>query len=227
MIYTGMLWIFLILCTLGGDIALWSYLSNKQMEARILKQGKYILYFMLSLCCIWPVTNLALNFIMPNAKIMIGTWGTAPFFQIIFHFFAYLSGNFLVVSYYYLKTAHKWADRIFLYATVFGLTVLLLLSNVFCLFLDEGNNYSFTSPDQSHTIVVNEHNFLIAGWVTVYERKNPLMVYFHGQESTDDGYLPVLSNDYSVLWYQDGVSFSFGDGAGGEKNITISFDIDI
>lgn len=224
MIYMIIIWVTLILCTVGGNMILGFYISHQQIEERILKNGKYILYFMLSLCFIWPVANLAFNLMVPNEKIMIGTWGTAPFFQIIFNFFAYISGNFLAVSHYYLETVHKLADRIFCYVTIFGLTVLLLLSNVFCLFLDEGKNYSFISPDQNHTIVVNEHNFLIAGWVTVYERKNPVMVSFRCREETDDGHLPILSNDYTITWYQDSVTFSFGDGQGGEENVIVYFD---
>ena len=223
-INTETIWILFILCTLCANMILSRYLYSHKVDERIIKKGKYSLYFLFFMCFIWPAINFLLYLILPNEKIMIGTWGTVPFFQTIFNFFAYISGNLLIVSYYCLKTEHNTSNRIVCGLKILGLTVLLIISNVFCLFLDEGENYSFTSSDSIHTIVVNERNFLIAGWVTVYERKNPFIVYFNCQEETDDGYLPILNNDYTVTWHQDSATFLFGDGEGGEKSVTISFD---
>ena len=101
---------------------------------------------------------------------------------------------------------------------------MLLLSNVFCLFWDNGDcNHSFTSPDGAHTIVVHERSVLLAGSVSVYERVHPLVVHPRASETTDDGYKPIEAGDYAVTWHAGSVTVSFGDGAGGQKRCTLSF----
>ena len=224
LILTLIIWIIFILCTFFINVVLVEYLSKQQMNEDILKKVKIILYILFSLCFIWAIVHFSLSLLIPNKKFLIGTWGTAPFFQVVFNFLAYISINILYVFDYYLKTKHNIWDKTTLSLKIFGLTIILLISNVFCIFLDEGKNYSFTSPDNNHTIVVNEHNFFQAGWVTVYERNNPLIVSFYCQERTDDGYLPILSEDYNVTWEKEKVTFTFGDGQGGEEYITILFD---
>lgn len=224
LILTIIIWIIFILCTFFINVVLGEYLSKRQVEEDTLKKVKIILYILLSLCFIWAIIHFFLSLLIPNKKFLIGTWGTAPFFQVIFNFLAYISINILYVFDYYSKTRRNIWDKTALSLKIFGLTVILLISNVFCIFLDEGKNYSFTSPDNSHTIVVNERNFFQAGWVTVYERNNPLIVSFYYQETTDDGHLPIASEDYIVTWEEEKVTFLFGDGQGEEKYITILFD---
>ena len=104
-----------------------------------------------------------------------------------------------------------------------GLAVLLLVSNGFCTLLDEGNYYTFSSPNQAHTIVVHEMKSFKIATITVYERINPLLVCERGVEDTNET-MPLAENDYAVQWHENSVTFSFGDGEGGQKSISVSFD---
>lgn len=213
--------LFIALCAgILADLAA----SGRQANETSVKKGKLLLCAAFSLCFIWPVLNIGMYLIAPGCEFLLGTWGTGPVFQCLFNDLALISGTLLAVLHYRLSSGHKLSDRFFLGLTVLGLAVLLLLSNVFCLFWDNGDcNHSFTSPDGAHTIVVHERSVLLAGSVSVYERVHPLVVHLRASETTDDGYKPIEAGDYAVTWHADSVTVSFGDGAGGQKRCTLSF----
>lgn len=214
---------FLILLTLCGGMILNVYLSNQPVNEAVFKKSKMILYIGFSLCFIWPLFNLVVYFIAPEYKVMVGIWGTWLFLQIVWNFFAFASGTLLSVFHYRFKTEHKWDNKFLLGLKVVGLAVLLFISNVLCSLLDEGNYYSFSSPDNTHTIVVHERIFFKTGTLTVYERMNPLIICAQGAEEIYEIF-PVMQNDYSINWNQDSVTFCFDNGRNEEKSILVLFD---
>ena len=209
---------------LGAGILADQAVSGRQADETAVKRSKLLLCAAFSLCFLWPVLHIGMYLIAPGHAFLLGTWGTGPVFQCLFNDLAFISGTLLAVLHYRLGSEHKPSDRVFLGLTVFGLAVLLLLSNLFCLFWDNGDcNHSFTSPDGAHTIVVHERSVLLAGSVSVYERVHPLVVRLWASEITDDGYKPIEAGDYAVTWHTDSVTVSFGDGAGEQKSCTLSF----
>lgn len=212
-----------ILLTLCGGMVLNKYLSSEPISEKEIQTSKRILYAAFSLCFVWPLVNFAVYLFWPDGQILVGTWGTGLFFQMVLNFPAFAAGTFLCVFHYQFNTEHKWFDGLSMGLKVVGLAVLLILSNGFCTLLDEGSYYSFSSPDQAHTIVVHEMKPIKIGTVTVYERLNPMLICERGSEETHEN-LPIAENNYSVSWQEDSVNVCFGDGEGGQKTISVLFD---
>ena len=102
-----------------------------------------------------------------------------------------------------------------------GVALVLLCWNFLCVLLNGAEEYhSFTSPDNTHTIVIMENVSLISGQVVLYERVNPFLIYPKERIITDDGHRPICSGEYSLVWDGDTVTLSVFDGFG--KNDTIS-----
>ena len=200
-------------------------LSSQTIDEKTVKKSRFILYVAFSLCFIWPFINLAVLMLPTNGiyQIMIGTWGTASLFQIIFNLIAFISGTLLCVIHYRLETEHRRNDQFLLGLKVFGLLALMLISNLICQVFDglSGCYHSFSSPDGLHTIVVGEEQIIHHVTITVYERLNPLIICSRDSDITDSTNKPIEENDYSVVWYEDSVAFFFDDG---EKSILVSFD---
>ena len=213
----------LVLLTLCGGMVLNKYLSSETLGEKEIETSKTILRVVFSLCLIWPFVNFAVYLLHPDGQILVGTWGTGLFFQIVLNFPAFAAGVFLCVFRYQLQTPHKGSDQLAMGLKIAGLAVLLLVSNGFCALLDEGKYYTFSSPNQAHTIVVHEMKSFQIATITVYERINPLLVCERGVEDTNKT-MPLAENDYAVQWHENSVAFSFGDGEGGQKSISVSFD---
>ena len=177
-----------------------------------IKQEKVILWVAFSLCFIFPFLNLIAW--LGDYEIMIGTWGTAFLLQMLFNFIAFISGTLLCMNYYHLETEQKQSDRVFLGMKICGLVALLLMSNAVCLFLHElgGCYHSFSSPDGTHTIVVEEAQLIHDVRVTVYERVHPLLISFRGSEVKNNADKPVETEDYSLKWEENSVTFVFDEG---------------
>ena len=126
-------------------------------------------------------------------QIMIGTWGTASLFQIIFNLIAFISGTLLCVIHYRLETEHRRNDQFLLGLKVFGLMALMLISNLICQVFDgfSGCYHSFSSPDGLHTIVVGEEQIIHHVTITVYERLNPLIICSRDSDVTDSTNKPI------------------------------------
>ncbi len=89
--------------------------------------------------------------------------------------------------------------------------------------LDGAEEYhSFTSPDNTHTIVIMENISLISGQVILYERVNPLLIYPKERIITDDGHRPICAGEYSLVWDGDTVTLSVSDGAGENETISVA-----
>ena len=183
---------------------------------------KPCLWILFSLCFIWIPLNLALAAAAPEYGLLIGTWGSFPFIQRMLNIIALLSGTALAVL-HYRGTDRRIVERILLVLTGLGLLILTIYSNVLLLILDDTEYHSFTSPDSAHTIVVGERSFFLAGGVTVYERVNPFLVKIKGHALTDDGFRPICSGAYELVWYEDGVVVSFSNGAGRYEQISVRF----
>lgn len=156
-------------------------------------------------------------------KIMVGTWGTAFVFQIVLNFVAFISGILLCVMHYRLETEHRRSDQFLLYFKVFGLVLLLLISNTICQVFDEleGCHHRFSSPDGIHTIIVEEAQMIHDVRVTVYERVNPLLVCLRASKVKDNTNKPIEIDDYSLKWKENSVTFFFDQG---KQNIFVPFD---
>lgn len=72
--------------------------------------------------------------------------------------------------------------------------------------------YEFVSPDGQHTVIAEEWSYLLGGGVNFYERVNPLFVTGKESFSTDDGYKAINSNDYTVEWNENTMSFTAQNG---------------
>lgn len=72
--------------------------------------------------------------------------------------------------------------------------------------------YDFTSPDGEYTVIAGEWSWLLGGGVNFFERTNLLFVKRIGSFSTDDGYKPIKSNDYSVQWDENKMIFTANNG---------------
>lgn len=111
---------------------LYSQMAKRSIGREIdwvnIKREKVILYAAFSLCFIWPFINLAVWILPMNRdyEIMVGTWGTAFVFQIVFNCIAFISGTLLCIMYYRLEIEHKRSNQFFLGLKIFGLVALLL-----------------------------------------------------------------------------------------------------
>lgn len=190
-----------------------------------IKRKKVILYAAFSLCFIWPFINLAVLMLPMNGecKILVGTWGTADFFQIVWNCIAFISGTLLCVMHDQLKTEHRWSDQFLLGLKVFGLVALLLISNAICWVLDEleGCHHSFSSPNGVHTIIVQETQIIHDVRITIYERINPLLICSRAIERKNNANKPIETDDYSLSWEENRVTFLYNDG---KESIVVPLD---
>lgn len=207
--------------TRGNEFPSIERTGEQERNGMNIKQEKAILWGAFSLCFLFPFLNLIVWF--GNCEIMIGTWGTAFLLQMLFNFIAFISGTLLCMDDYHLETEQKQSDQVFLGMKICGLVVLLLMSNAVCLFLHElgGCYHSFSSPDGTHTIVVEEEQLIHDVRVSVYERVHPLLISFRGSEVKNNTDKPVETEDYSLKWEENGVTFVFD---GGREAIFVPFD---
>lgn len=99
---------------------------------------------------------------------------------------------------------------------------------IFLLFINLMGNSSksyfyFKSPDNVHTLVVEEDSFLLGGWSNFYERKGMIFIKDLKQQIiTDDGYKPFSMNDYKLKWLDNNsveIIYGFGSEYIHEKEI--------
>lgn len=69
--------------------------------------------------------------------------------------------------------------------------------------------HEYESPDQRHTIVVQEKAFLLAGGGTVYQQISPFLLKKVETYSTDDGFSPFKENKFKITWARDRVTVSY------------------
>ena len=157
---------------------------------------------------------------MMDYNLLIGTTGTAFRIQGILNCIAAVCGITLVFL-HYRETEKALKNKITLAVIAGGVALVLLCWNFLCVLLNGAEEYhSFTSPDNTHTIVIMENVSLISGQVVLYERVNPFLIYPKERIITDDGHRPICSGEYSLVWDGDTVTLSVFDGFG--KNDTIS-----
>lgn len=75
--------------------------------------------------------------------------------------------------------------------------------------------HTFISPDNKHTLVVDEASFLLLGNVSLFERVNPLFIEdLDAGTSLDDGFSPISEGKYWIKWDGNRVNFAVFDGFG-------------
>lgn len=179
---------------------------------------KKFLYFIF---IVWLIFPCIIVFIwITGSELLIGTHGTPFRIQSVLNIMAASSG-ILLAFLHYGKSEKNITDKIFSFLPAASLTMLLLCGNLLCMLLDNGEEYhSFSSPDGAHTIVIKENVSVISGLVTLYERKNPFLIYPKERMITDDGYRPVCMGEYSLEWHDHSVTLTAFDGAGKWKTVT-------
>ncbi len=161
---------------------------------------------------------------MTDYNLLIGTTGTAFLIQSILNCVAAACGIVLVFQ-HYRETEKALKNKVILAVIAGGVALALLCWNFLCVLLDGAEEYhSFTSPDNTHTIVIMEKVSLISGRVVLYERVNPFLIYPKERIITDDGHRPICAGEYSLVWDGDTVSLSVSDGAGGNETISVALD---
>ena len=181
-----------------------------------------ILYLYLALWLAFPCIVIIIW--MMDYNLLIGTTGTAFRIQGILNCIATVCGITLAFL-HYRETEKAPKNKVILTVIVGGTALVLLCWNFLCVLLDGAEEYhSFTSPDNTHTIVIMENVSLISGQVVLYERVNPFLIYPKERIITDDGYRPVCAGEYSLAWQGDTVTLSVANGAGGNETISVTLD---
>lgn len=118
---------------------------------------------------------------------------------------------------YFLKLFwKKYSSKIARVFLVIGL-ILLIVGFLFGSLIFLGDHFvssyhTFISPDKKHTLVVRETSFLLLGDVSLYERKNLLLIEDLGAgASPDDGFSPVSAGKYWIKWDGNRVNFAVFD----------------
>ena len=159
-----------------------------------------------------------------NHELLIGSTGTAFFIQSILNCIAAVCGITLAFL-HYRETEKALKNKVILAVIAGGVALVLLCWNFLCVLLNGAEEYhSFTSPDNTHTIVIMENVSLISGQVVLFERVNPFLIYPKERIITDDGHRPICAGEYSLVWDGDTVILSVSDGAGGSETISVALD---
>lgn len=75
--------------------------------------------------------------------------------------------------------------------------------------------YSFSSPDGTRTVVVEERSFLLLGALVVYGNDDGGIRYERlGSVGVDDGGTPITDGTYRVTWLADALRLEFEDDNG-------------
>ena len=161
---------------------------------------------------------------MTDYNLLIGTTGTAFLIQSILNCVAAACGIVLAVQ-HYQETEKVLKNKVILTVIAGGVALVLLCWNFLCVLLDGAEEYhSFTSPDNTHTIVIMENVSLISGQVVLYERVNPFLIYPKDRIITDDGYRPVCAGEYSLVWDGNTVTLLVSDGIREDETISVALD---
>lgn len=102
--------------------------------------------------------------------------------------------------------------------------VMLIIFTFICLFygfIRDSKYYTFHSPLNDHTIIVEEQSFLLAGYGNFYVKENALFMKYVDYYTTDDGYRPFKFNDYHVKWEKDRATIFYGFGSGDVQKETV------
>ena len=161
---------------------------------------------------------------MTDYNLLIGTTGTAFLIQSILNCVAAACGIVLAFQ-HYRETEKALKNKVILTVIAGGVALVLLCWNFLCVLLDGAEEYhSFTSPDNTHTIVIMENVSLISGQVVLYERVNPFLIYPKDRIITDDGYRPVCAGEYSLVWDGNTVTLLISDGIREDETISVALD---
>lgn len=180
------------------------------------------LYLYLALWLAFPCIVIIIW--MMDYNLLIGTTGTAFHIQGILNCIAAVCGITLAFL-HYRETEKALKNKVILTVIAGGVALVLLCWNFLCVLFNRAEEYhSFTSPDNTHTIVIIENVSLISGQVTLYERVNPFLIYPKERIITDDGYRPVCAGKYSLVWQGDTVTLYVANGAGGNETISVTLD---
>lgn len=91
-------------------------------------------------------------------------------------------------------------------------------------FITEPRYFTFSSPDGVHTIIVEEESFMLAGFGSIYEKKNALFMSKKAEYGTDNGYRPFSLNNYQLTWGQENVTITYSFGSMGvDRSVEIPF----
>ena len=188
-----------------------------------MKQLQKYLYVYIAFWLTFPCVVVTI-WMMTDYNLLIGTKGTAFFIQIILNCIAAVCGIVLALL-HYRETKKALKNKVILAVIAAGVALLLFCWNFLCAFLDGTEEYhSFTSPDNTHTIVIMENVSLISGQVVLYERVNPFLIYPKEHIITDDGYRPICAVEYSLVWDGDTVTLSVSDGIRENETISVALD---
>ena len=161
---------------------------------------------------------------MMDYDLLIGTTGTAFRIQGILNCIAAVCGITLAFL-HYRETEKALKNKVILGMIAGGAALVLLCWNFLCVLLNGAEEYhSFTSPDNTHTIVIMENVSLISGQVVLFERVNPFLIYPKERIITDDGHRPICAGEYSLVWDGDTVILSVSNGAGENETISVALD---
>ena len=161
---------------------------------------------------------------MMDYDLLIGTTGTAFRIQSILNCIAAVCGITLAFL-HYRETEKALKNKAILAMIAGGAALVLLCWNFLCVLLNGAEEYhSFTSPDNTHTIVIMENVSLISGQVVLFERVNPFLIYPKERIITDDGHRPICAGEYSLVWDGDTVILSVSNGAGENETISVALD---
>ncbi len=97
----------------------------------------------------------------------------------------------------YKNTKHK--DFVVL-ATAIPSFLILSYLIFFSLLSMNGTYFEYTSDDAKHDIVVNERDFLLAGYGDIYEKTSFFTMKRVGGYTTDDGFRPFSNNAFYFVW---------------------------
>ena len=161
---------------------------------------------------------------MMDYDLLIGTTGTAFRIQSILNCIAAVCGITLAFL-HYRETEKALKNKVILAMIAGGAALVLLCWNFLCVLLNGAEEYhNFTSPDNTHTIVIMENVSMISGQVVLYERVNPFLIYPKERIITDDGHRPICAREYSLVWDGDTVILSVSNGAGENETISVALD---
>ena len=161
---------------------------------------------------------------MTDYNLLIGTTGTAFLIQSILNCVAAACGIVFAFQ-HYRETEKALKNKVILTVIAGGVALVLLCWNFLCVLLDGAEEYhSFTSPDNTHTIVIMENVSLISGQVVLYERVNPFLIYPKDRIITDDGYRSVCAGEYSLVWDENTVTLLVSDGIREDETISVALD---
>lgn len=149
-----------------------------------------------------------------------------------YFFKLFLRGNIIpyLLNYLIIFFAFYMLRKIKVKMLIIGSSVVLILligvNTLSMMLASDDKEFYFNSPNNKNALIVEECSFLLGGWSNFYEKKYVIFkkALTKGYDiSTDDGYRPFSSNDYSIYWINENeVTINYGYGSNGiRKKVTV------